>query len=206
MIASIDTNQTQLKNEELLFLEIRIKQLQGSDLTTREAACIARWDKRYRESIRSDLLRELPKGVFCDLAGRQRKSVDEFAANYRIPVDGPTINLYAVINSLLTRVSELAAIARKHDDVDEIELEREKLKQEIVKLRRQSEILDIDIKMRMNQLVSREDVAVRLSWLSGQLQALGSRLHRVGGPESQLALNEFLENLAVELDGGSLSL
>jgi len=199
-------NAEQLAQEEIRSLELRIKQLKTGSLNSKETNLLAAWTKRHREEIREELFRDVPKNVYCDLAGRQRKSVDEFGVNYSIPVNGPVINLYAAIQSLHTRVSELASVARPYEDVDDIELEREKLKQEIGKLKRQSEVLDIDIKTRMNELVSRELVIDKLNWLSGQLRALGAQLHRVGGPDAQIALNEFLEKIAEELDGGSLSI
>lgn len=206
MTSHADKNEDQLKQEALRYHDLSAKELRGTPLTIKEAAFVNSFISRQKVSYRNELLREVPKTIYCDLAGRRNKSIDEFGIKYSIPINGPVINLFAAINALHSKVIELAATATELDDVDEIELEREKLKQEIVKLKRQSEILDIDIKTRMKELVSREDVADRLSWLSGQLQALGSRLHRVGGSESQLALNEFLENMAVELDGGSLSL
>jgi len=199
-------NAEQLEKEEIRALEIRIKQLQTGSLNSKETNLLAAWTKRHRDSIREELFRDVPKTVYCDLAGRQRKSVDEFGATYAIPVHGPVINLYAAVQALHTRVIEFASMAKPYEDVDDIELEREKLKQEIGKLKRQSEVLDIDIKTRMNELVSRELVIDRLHWLSGQLRAFGARLHRVGGPETQIALNEFLEMISEELDGGSLAI
>jgi len=185
-------------------IRARLKELEGKKLTTRETSAVARWQREWAAEIRGRLLRHLPKGVYCELAGRQQKVVDEFGARYDIPVDVPEIDLAAVVNALHTRVSELAAAARPNLDSDEAELVKEKLRQEIGKLQRQSAGLQIELDKHMDRLLAKADVQNGLDWLASRLRALGSQLYRVAGPEAVGCVNEFLDALAVELDGGAL--
>lgn len=183
-----------------------MKELKGGKLNSKQQSALKAWKNKVEASIRDRLLRSVPKTIYAEMAGRVRHSVDEFGTRYDIPVTGPVVDLFAVINKLHSRISELAAIARPNLDADEFELQKLKLREEITKLQGQSEQIRIDIKTKMAELVKRSDVVEKLGWLSGQLRAFGSRLHRCGGPETQIALNEFLESIAVEIDGGQLAL
>jgi hypothetical protein len=193
------------EEREASAIAIRLRQLRSEKLTAKDAVFLERWNRDHTKAVCEAFLRCVPKGVYCQLAGRQQKVVDEFGARYEVALIGSSVNLFSVIATLHSRVSELAAIARPFQDADDAELHREKLRQEIIKLEHQSAGLKIDIDKKMNSLVEKSDVIERLEWLAGQLQSLGSRLHRVGGPEAQMALNEFLEAMAIELDGGSLA-
>lgn len=193
------------EEREIAALGIRLRQLRSEKITAKDTLFLRRWQQETNQAICNEFIRAIPKGVYCQLAGRQQKVIDEFGARYDLPLLGPSIDLFAVIKTMHSRISELAAAARPYQDADEAELHREKLRQEIQKLERQSEVLRIDIQTRMSELVSREQVTDRLEWLSGQLQSLGARLYRVGGTESQIALNEFLEAMAIELEGGTLA-
>ncbi len=193
------------EKEEIAALETRIKQIRGESISTAAAKKLDQWNRKLIQATREQSLRTLPKGVYCELAGRQQKVVDEFGVRYDVPLIGPSVDLFAVVQTLHSRVSELAAAARPYQDADDAELHREKLRQEIKKLERQSEQLNIQIKTQLAELVRREDVREKLGWLSGKLQSLGARLHRIAGDEGQKALNEFLEDIATELDGGTLA-
>lgn len=195
-----------LERQEIAALEIRLKQLRGEPTTAAQLKTLERWNKHQLEAIRDASLRQLPKGIYCDLAGRQQKVVDEFGIRYDVPLAGPTVDLSDVVRTLHGRVSELAAAARPYLDADDAQLQREKLRREIQKLERQSEVLKIDIQTKYGELVPKAAVRERLEWISGKLQALGARLHRIAGDEAQRALNEFLDDLATELDGGALDL
>lgn len=196
---------TDLEKTEVAALEIRLRQLRGEFVTVAQVKLLDRWTKKQFEAIREASLRELPKGIYCQLAGRQNKVVDEFGIRYDVPLTGPTVNLAEVVRLLHSRVSELAEAARPFLDSSDAELHREKLRREIQKLERQSEVLKIDIQTRLNELVSKTSVRERLEWLSGKMQALGARLHRIAGSDAQRALNEFLDDLATEIDGGTLA-
>lgn len=185
-------------------LKARLKELDGGKLTTRERSALDRWRRESIEDARDAFLTEVPKGLYCKLAGRQHKVVDEFGTRYDIAVDMPVIDLSIVIEQLHSRVSELAAAARPNMEGDEAELVREKLRQEIGKLQRQSATLQIELDKHMDKLLAKGDVAVGMDWLSDRLRGLGSHLYRVCGQEAVDAVNEFLEAMAVELEAGTL--
>jgi hypothetical protein len=188
---------------EYVALQLRLKELDGSKLNRQERAALDLWQRTER----ANLLANLPKGVYCDLAGRQHKVIDDFAERYELPLRGATVDLGLVIKTLHTRVSELAALARPYADEDEAELARTKMREEIRKLERQSEKLRIEIQSQLKELVSRHEVKQRLEWLSGKLRGFGNQLHRIAGADAQLALNQFLEDLAVEMSAnGEVSL
>ena len=190
--------------KELAGLAARKKQIEGGKLTARETAAIAKWQREWIAETRTQWLQEMPKGVYCELAGRQQKVVDEFGQRYDIPVDVPTINLFAVIKELHTRVSELAAAARPNLDADEEELVKEKLRQEIGKLQRQSAALQIDLDRHMDKLLAKADVQAGLDWLAARLRAMGVQLHRSVGQAGVDTVNEFLDALAAEVEAGTL--
>lgn len=189
---------------ELAGIAARKKQIEGHKLTARETTALAKWQREMAAELRGHILRELPKGVYCELAGRQQKVVDEFGARYDIAVDVPQINLFSVIRDLHTRVSELAAAARPNLDADEEELVKEKLRQEIGKLQRQSAALQIELDRHMDKLLAKADVQNGLDWLASRLRAMGTQLHRVVGQPGVDAVNEFLDALAAEIEGGAL--
>ncbi len=62
-----------LDKQEIAALEIRIKQLRGEPTTAAQLKTLERFNKRQLEAIRDASLRALPKGVYCDLAGRQQR-------------------------------------------------------------------------------------------------------------------------------------
>jgi hypothetical protein len=189
---------------ELAGLAARKKEIECGKLTARESAALTKWQRESIAEVRTQLLREIPKGVYCEMAGRQQKVVDEFGSRYDIPVDVPTINLFAVIKDLHTRVSELAAAARPNLDADEEELVKEKLRQEIGKLQRQSAALQIDLDRNMDKLLNKADVQAGLDWLASRLRAMGTQLHRSVGQAGVDTVNEFLDALAAEVEGGAL--
>lgn len=185
-------------------LKARLKQIEGGKLTARESKALERWQRETKSELRDSLFRSVPKGIYCELAGRQNKVVDEFGQRYDVPVDLPEINLFEAVAALHTRVSELAAAARPNLEGDEAELVREKLRQEIGKLQRQSASIQIELDKHMEKLLNRADVKTGLDWLSNKLRAVGTRLYREAGQPAVDALNELLEELAKEIDDGAL--
>lgn len=189
---------------ELAGLRARIKQLETGQITDRERRAIEKWRRAEAEAMAETLLHNIPKGVYCALAGRQQKVVDEFGRRYDIPVDVPSIDLYAVVSELHTRISEFAAAARPNLEADEAELVREKLRQEIGKLQRQSATIQIELDRHMDRLLAKHDVQAGLDWLSNKLRAMGTRLARECGQAGVDALNELLNEFADEAENGTL--
>ena len=183
-------------------IELKLKKLRGTKLTQKEQQQLDSYDKQEAERITREFCAAVPKMRYCELAGRQVKSVNEFGERYGIACDEEKVNLFVVIKDFHTLASELYKKAQTNLDLDEIELEREKLKQEIAKLQRQSAVLDIDIQKRMETLVDRVAIVAGLEWLSAKLRALGTRIHSIAGQDGVDAVNEFLDDLATEMERG----
>ena len=56
----------------------------------------------------------------------------------------------------------------------------------------------------MDKLLAKADVQNGLDWLASRLRAMGTQLHRVVGQPGVDAVNEFLDALAAEIEGGAL--
>lgn len=191
---------------EIAALKARIAALEGKTLTKKQTADLWWLTKADQESAVRSFLESCPKGVYCELANRQWKLIDDAAENHNLPLLGPTVNLFHVVKTLHDRIIEYASGRNPALDGDLDELKQEKLKREIVKLTHQATALDIEIQRRRDSLVDRQVVRERLEWLSQFLAKLGKRIAKAGGPEAQQVFNEHLRTLAEELEAGALKL
>lgn len=189
---------------ELAALRARIRELDGAELTRVESRAWGKLEKEIAAAAVKEFAAAVPKSIYCKMAGRQNKLVDEFGGRYDIPQDGPTIDLWAVLPVFHDRISELAAAARPALDGDEADLLREKLKQEIGKLQRQSMQIQISIEQSQSKLIARESITTGMDWLAGRLRSLGAAVHRHGGQAAVDAVNQFLDELAAEIESGTL--
>lgn len=192
------------RNYSVECLELKLRQARGEKITKAQEARIRGYDARIAEQTIDRFLTAVPKGVYCELAGRQQKVVDEFAERYEVPCGESTIDLYAALSSLHTRVSEFAAAARLNMDAYSAELEREKLRQQIGKLDKEQARLKIEIEKHMDQLIARSDIRAGMEWLSAKLRTLGTQLYRTAGQDGLDCLNQFLREFERELESGGV--
>jgi len=47
-------------------------------------------------------------------------------------------------------------------------------------------------------------VAESLGWLAGKIQGMGKRMHKKFGVDAQNVVNEFLNELKIEIESGTL--
>lgn len=191
---------------EIAALKARILALEGKTLNKSQTADLWWLTKKDTEAHIRSFLEACPKGIYCELAGRQHKVIDDAADHHNLPLFGPTVNLYNAVKALHDRVVEYGSNRNPALDGDLEELKAEKLKREIVKLTHQATQLEIEIQRRRDSLVDRHEVRERLAWLSHFLAKLGKRLAKTGGPESQKVFNEHLKTLAEEIESGALQL
>jgi hypothetical protein len=189
---------------EIQALKARILALEGKTLSKQQTADLWWLTKRDSDSHIRSFLESCPKGIYCELAGRQHKLIDDAAENHNLPIFGPAVNLFHAVKALHDRVIEYSSGRNPALDGDLDELKQEKLKREIVKLTHQATQLEIDIQRRRDSLVDRNEVRERLLWLSHFLAKLGKRLAKSGGPEAQRVFNEHLRTLAEEIESGAL--
>ncbi|OYW13573.1 MAG: hypothetical protein B7Z55_16610, partial [Planctomycetales bacterium 12-60-4] len=116
-------------------VEARLKKLRGQDLTRQQQRDLDWLDSLDRRRHIENWQIAVPKGEYCQLASRQHKLVDDAADNYNLPLGESTINL----RDALTALHDLVAvnshrISRGDLDGDRVELEEEKLRQQILGL------------------------------------------------------------------------
>jgi len=160
------------------------------------------------------------KGIFCAYAGRQQKVIDEQADRYDLPIDGPTVDLNDAIRAYHDLITANARYIRPADDAELAEngeldldeaqhhdLQTEKLRQEIIKLRQSNERLGIQVTRDRGDSIDRRHLREMLMWLSTRLEGFGQQLRTAAnGSEAQKTLNEFLEHLADECEQGVLQI
>lgn len=184
--------------------EATAKQLRGKQLTQSEARD-AKWliDELNRKSI-DEFIAAVPKGVYCQLASRQHKLIDDAARVYGLPLEGKTINLQAAITALHQIIADNSQ--RIFADEEDGQLDREKLRQQIAKLKTETACLEIRLDRESDNSIDRGEMRQRLIWLSAQLRTLGDLLGRRYGKDAQQAMNEFLRRLADQIEQGQLAI
>lgn len=179
-----------------------LKEHRGERLTAREQSALEKYRRKQASELLDDLLTKVPKKLYCQLSGRQTKILHDQADTHGLPLRGSTIDLFDVISAFHDILAKHAKTIASDGDV---ELKRAKLKGEIEVLERRAKILDGEISQQRARFIERSELRRRLGWLSTKLADLGERVGKFGGPETQRAINEFLEELASEIESGTLS-
>lgn len=197
-------------------LTAAVRHHDGEKLTQAEKRDLAAYRKQTRSEIAGELLTAIPKGIYCQMAGRQQRTIDEQADRYDLPIDGPTIDLFAAIKSYHDLITANARVIRAADDAEAIaagdvedlthaELQILKMREEITKLQRGNESLAIRVTKERGDTIDRHELRHLLGWLSTRLEGFGQQLRRSdGGQDAQQCLNEFIEHLAAECESGVL--
>ena len=178
--------------------EAAIRRERGEKLTQKQTRDLTWLEKSTRESIASETLRVVPKGVYCEMAGRQHKVVDDAAELYELPIGGPVIDLFAAVKALHDLIAENAHRLKSHLDGDVAELQEEKLRQQIEVLRRDVEGRDIKLAQAREESVDRSELTDLMGRLSAMLRKLGNQLGQ-DSVEVQRAFNEALESFTKDL-------
>lgn len=199
-------------------LKAKLAAAEGKKLTQAQARDAAWYDKTQADAAAQAFASAVPKGIYCAYAGRQQKVIDEQADRYDLPIDGPTVDLNDAIRAYHDLITANARYIRPADDaeladsgeldLDEAQhhdLQTEKLRQEIIKLRQSNERLGIQVTRDRGDSIDRQHLREMLSWLSTRLEGFGQQLRTAAnGAEAQKTLNEFLEHLADECEQGVL--
>lgn len=175
----------------------------GERITKRDRVDLDWYRKQQAAENLEAALTSIPKKLYLKLSGRATRVVNDQAALYGLPMGGPTVDLFSLVrgfHDLLAKHSRTFA-----DEADDAGLKKAKLKGEIEVLERRAKILDGEINQQRSKYIDRGELRRRLEWLVIKIADLGERFGRVGGPDVQIALNEFLEELAAEIEGGNLA-
>lgn len=176
----------------------------GERVTKKDRADLEWYRKQQAAELVEIALAEIPKKLYLKLSGRATRVVNDQASLYGLPMGGPTVDLYSLVSGfhdLLAKHSRTFS-----DEQDDAGLKKAKLKGEIEVLERRAKILDGEINQQRSRFIDRGELRRRLSWLVGKLGDLGERLGKLGGPDVQRAINEFLEEVATEIEGGNLAI
>jgi hypothetical protein len=150
-------------------------------------------------------LRAVPKGIYCELSGRQHKVVSDCQARYGLPVLGETVDLFVVVrwfHDLLAKRGDWLVI----ESADIEALEKEKLRLQTEKLRIEAERLKISLLGDQKRTIERDEVREKLGWLVTELRQCGVLIGRANtGRDGQAILNDLLDRMAEELRRGVLT-
>lgn len=199
-------------------LRAKLALAEGKTLTQTQRRDLQWYDKTEADRITQAWAASVPKGIYCDFAGRQQRTIDEQADRYDLPIDGAVIDLWAAIRAYHDLITANARYIRPADDAQAIEdgevdladaqhndLQTEKLRQEVIKLKQSNERLGIQVTRDRGDSIDRRELRDMLTWLSTRLEGFGQQLRRCAdGTEAQKTLNEFLEHLADEVTQGVL--
>lgn len=180
-------------------LEAKLKQAKGLILTTSEEALVRKYDIQVAEDVRDDLLLNLPKGVYCRLAGRHQRVIDDQAVRYDMPIDGPKIDLYQVLKKFHDILGEWGPTIRELQG-EEGSLRTEKLRKEIELLERRSKAIELEIKSKQNEFIDRATLRIRMEWLANKLRGFSERLGKRFGGDAQVLFNTLLTQIEQELN------
>jgi ABC-type phosphate transport system auxiliary subunit len=172
----------------------------GESLSSGQKSDLAWYRKAEAEEIVETVLADLPKKLYCKLSGRQVKVINEQAERYGLPIGDATVDMFAAVAAFHDFLADNARTFGEDED-----LRAEKIRKEIAVLERRAKILDGEIKQQKSLYIEKSDLHRRLTWLASKLQSLGERLGKLGGAECQNTVNEFLEELAEELESGHLA-
>lgn len=186
-------------------LNAQLKKLRGDALTRTQERDLAWFEHLERSRHVEEWQAAVPKGEYGKLAGRQHKLIDDAAAHYGLPLDGPVINLRAALTALHDLIAANAhRLKGATGDLEYDELREEKLRQEVMKLEKENEKAAIELQFARGDAIPRAQLRESLVMLSAQLRTLGQTLARIN-PEARGALNDFLDTLATEIESGSLA-
>ncbi len=175
------------------------KKARGQKLTRDDQRALDWQDRETRERHILEGLRAIPKGLYCQLAARQNKVVDDAATRHGLPLLGATVDLFAAVRAFHDLVAKHAGVLTAAGGAD---WQQEKLKQQIETLKARRRLLESDIARRRDELIARAEVARRAEWLAGRLRQLAEQLGRRHGRDAQTLANDFFATLASDLEHG----
>lgn len=169
----------------------REKLTAGEEPTTREAAALRRVEKVEATAYLDRQLRAVPKGLYCEMAGRSHHVCNQQAKRHGLPLKGATLDLFEVIRSFHDLLAEnKVRLSRSKPEADWRELERE----EAFRIKR------LDRLERERAVLPREEVRAVHQTLVRQLRSLGERLETRFGAEARGMLNDALELMRREIE------
>lgn len=193
----MDDSEQETKERERKALKLSLKKLDGQELTAGELAEI-RWLEleHFRRAAK-----QLPKGVYADLAGKERTQIKRHAEAFGLPLAGTNLDLAEILQSFH---DFLARNNKKILQVDEAQSAKKVA--EARKIEIQIENMEIDLQERRGELISRSLVREKLAWLASQFSSMSEDIGRRHGTGPQTSINDFLTIMNREIQSGDLKI
>lgn len=157
------------------------KLLRNEPLARGEQAALARFEKQREERLRWQYYRSIPKKHWQKMSGRQVKVINEQAARYELPMDGPTIDLPKLVMALH---DFLAKNAQRLAQEDEPLLRSAGMSPALERYREErARLAQLDRLERERELVPVREALVVVERAAGRLRTVVEALARQYGNE-----------------------
>jgi len=192
--------------DDQLAANAREKQARGESPSHREAQALERNKRLQRDQLRLALIRSVPKKVYCQLTGRQPRTVNDQADKYGVPLRGDSVDLGAVVEWLHDFLAKHGRAIRSQSPDDLLlegasqELKDEYIRQQIVEKRAKARLAELDLAQRAGELVTAASIHELLTRFASILRRKGEALQRRFGPDAQRIMDEGLDDCDRELD------
>jgi hypothetical protein len=175
----------------------------GKKLTRAQQRDLTWWRKAQADAAVAEFCRAVPKGVYCELSGRQHKLVDDAAELYGLPIGEATIDLRAALTALHDFIASHARLLAARATAGEQELREERLRLECVNLEIRNEVDGMRRDLQKRELIRVEELAAGLSQLSSVLRQYARRFNRTD-PKVGKQFEAMLDRVADMIESGEL--
>lgn len=164
-------------------------------LSREQERSIIRTEKSVRKESLEELLRAVPKGLYCQLAGRQQKVVDEHARRHQLPLLGPTVDMFRLIVAMHDILSEFGMVIHEQQGAQKALLE-----EKVAHLRTKRRKEELEIEQKQDKYMPRDEWAAILDWWLQLLRRASETFGRKYGPAAHQDFNDLLRKAAQEVD------
>lgn len=159
------------------------KRLRGEKVTYVEKRALKAHDKAVAEGVVREFVRSVPVALLRKMSGEPKRGLDRLARAYRLPVEGRTVDLYALFPALF------AALESEVDVTGEGSKALERLREA------NADLKALDLAERRGELVSVSETREKLLAIATIMRARSEAMARAGGPAVQRAFEALLEEL-----------
>lgn len=185
------------------------KQAGGGTLTKTEQRAIDRFQAEQTEKRGLAFVAAVPKKLYSAWSGRQQKILNDQAALYGVPLEGPTVDLRAVVRWLhefFARHKHVLGELAQGDAAEPTSLRAQLDSERVKQLKKKNQLLEDQVAENRRTLVPRAEIHEYLVRLAGLLRSAGERLEKQHGSAAadvlRGALSDF-ERIVSELRGAT---
>ncbi len=175
----------------------------GKKLTRNQQRDLDWFKKQLAATAVEEFCRAVPKGVYCELSGRQHKLVDDAAELYGLPIGDASIDLKAALTALHDFIASHARLLAARASAGEQELREERLRLECANLEIRNEVDAMRRDQAKRDLIRVEELAAGLSQLSAVLRQYARRFNRID-KKVGAEFEKMLDRVADMVESGEL--